>query len=368
MNHGRYVFTQLMDLVPRYEFNKCTNRYKGNSRVRKFSCWQHFLCLSFGQVTFRESLRDIVVCLQSRERQLYHFGFRTAVTRSTWADANRQRNWRIYCDFAQVLMARARQRYQGMPHKGPDIDHTVYALDASLVHLCLNVFPWTKYRQTTAAVKMHSLLDIHHGIPEFFCVTDGLTHDMAILKQLFFEPGAFYVMDRGYMDFAQLYRIERSGAFFVIRAKSSLRFKRQYSRPKSGQQDIVCDQIGELVVHGSRKAYPVKLRRIKAKDPETGKATVLLTNHMEMEAQKVLLLYRSRWKMEIFFRWIKQHLGIKLFWGERECRQIADSGRHCHLPDCCNCHLPLSNSTKNARYAKNPERLCFLQSTYKSTV
>lgn len=318
MNHGRYIFSQLMDFVPRYEFNKCVQRYNGDFRVRRFSCWQQFLCLGFGQLTFRESLRDIVVCLQSRGNQLYHFGFRKGVSRSTLADANSRRDWRIYADFAQVLMKQARELYQGSPGTAMDIDHTVYALDASLIHLCPGIFHWTKYRETTAAVKMHALLEVGHAIPEFFCITDGLTHDVKILHRPIFQPGAFYVMDRGYLNFEQLYRIDLSGAFFVIRAKKTLKFKRQYPRSKQGRDNIVFDQVGEFTVYYSKRAYPGKIRCVKAKDPDTGKTVVLLTNHMGLEAQSISRLYRSRWKIEIFFRWIKQHLRIKVFWGESE--------------------------------------------------
>lgn len=318
MNQGKYVFAQLMDFVSRYEFNKCVKRYDGHHRVKSFSCWEQFLCLSFGQLTFRESLRDIVTCLRSRGNQLYHLGFRSKVSRSTLADANRRRDWRIYADFAQLLMKQARELYADEPEKELDIDHTVYALDASLIHLCLSVFFWTQYRKTTAAVKIHTLLDVQTALPQFFCITSGLTNELRILQKLLFEPNAFYVMDRGYLDFAQLYRIHKSGAFFVIRARTPLRFRRQYSRPKAGQKNIVFDQIGMLTVFYSRKSYPEKIRCVKAKDPDTGKSVLLLTNHMDLEARQVSDLYRYRWKIEIFFRWIKQHLRIKVFWGESE--------------------------------------------------
>lgn len=318
MNQGKYVFSQLMDFFPRYEFRKCVKRYKGNHRVRDFTCWHQFLCLSFGQLTNRESLRDIVTCLRSRGKDLYHLGLGSKVARSTLSDANRRRNWRIYADFTQYLMKVARDLYAGSPEEDLGLDHTVYALDASLIHLCLSIFFWTEYRKTTAAVKIHTLLDVKNALPRYFCITDGLTHDVKVLQQLAFEPDAFYVMDRGYLDFKQLYRIHQSHAFFVIRAKKSLKFKRQYSRPKKGQEHIVFDQIGVLTVYYSHKGYPEKLRCVKAKDPETGKSIVLLTNHMELEASMISNLYRNRWKIEIFFRWIKQHLKIKVFWGETE--------------------------------------------------
>jgi hypothetical protein len=297
MNQGTYVFKQLMSFVSRYEFNKCVARYKGNARVRHLGCWQQFLCLAFGQLTHRESLRDIVVCLQAQGKKLYHLGFKQPVARSTLSDANQGRNWHIFADFAQVLIKEAIELYADEKDDGLLLEQPVYALDSTLIRLCLNIFFWAKYRKKTAAIKVHTLLNVETSIPHFIHITDGLTHDVNILQKLDFEPGAFYVMDRAYIDFKHLFRLHQAKAFFVLRAKKNLQFKRQYSRSKEGQKGIQADQIGVFTGFYAQRAYPEKMRRIKAKDPETGSTIVILTNHMSLEAQQIALIYRYRWRI-----------------------------------------------------------------------
>ena len=318
MNQGKYVFKQLMGYVSRYEFNKCVARYQGNRRVRHLGCWQQFLCLAFGQLTQRESLRDIVLCLRSQQKKLYHLGFKQPVARSTLSDANQQRDWRIYADFSQILMKEAIALHLPESSEAKSLSQPIYALDSSLIRLCLNLFFWAKYRKTTAGIKIHTLLNVETAIPHFIHITNGLTHDVKILQELDFEPGAFYVMDRAYVDFEQLFRIHRAGAFFVVRAKKNLQFQRQYSQSKKGQNHIVFDQIGILTGVQTKKAYSEKIRCIKARDPESGKDIVVMTNQMDLQAQQIAHCYRQRWQIELFFKWIKQHLRIKVFWGQSE--------------------------------------------------
>ncbi len=270
----------------------------------------------FGQLTHRESLRDIVSCLQAQSKKLFNLGFRGKIARSTLADANEVRDWRIYADFAQGLIAEARRLYVNDPEFCLDLDNSIYALDATTIDLCLNVFKWARFRRTKAAVKLHTLLDIRGSITMFIHITDGKVHDVKVLPLLEFEPGAIYLMDRAYLDFEQLFRLNEASPFFVMRAKSNLKFRRQYSRPKAIGGIVVFDQIGVLTVYRSRMAYPKQLRLIKVKDPETGKFIRLLTNHMTLDAEQIAELYRYRWQIELFFKWIKQHLRIKVFWGE----------------------------------------------------
>jgi len=318
MNQGKYVLAQLMSLFSRYEFNKCVDRYQGNRGVRSFSCWQQFLCLVFGQLTHRESLRDIIVCLEAQEKKLYHLGLSSKVTRSTFSDANQTRNWRIYADFAEVLIKQLIQLPRHDQEELAHIPHSIYALDASLIRICLNVFFWAKYRRTKAAVKIHTLLDVRTMFPQVFMVTEGIVHDQYALKDLSIQLGAFYVMERGYMNLKELFRIHQHGAFFVIRAKKDFRFVRYRSRPKAAESTIDYDQEGKFEVYASRKIYPEKIRAIKSTDSETGQAVVLITNHMHLPASDIALIYRYRWRIELFFKWIKQHLRIKIFWGESE--------------------------------------------------
>ncbi len=317
MNHGKYVFAQLFEILPKYEFDNCVARYKGNYKVKGFTCWIQFLTMSFGQLTGRESLRDTVNCLTAHHQKLYHLGINFAVNRSTLAEANETRNWRIYADFAQVLLNKARQLYltDGL---GVEISNAVYALDATTIDLCVNVFWWAKFRTTKAAIKLHTLLDLRGNLPTFISITDGKTHDVNILDELIFEPLAIYLMDKGYLDFQRLYRINQAGAFFVTRAKNNLAFTRIYSRKVEKELGLRCDQSIKLITYKSNKAYPKPLRRVKYYDQEQDKMYVFLTNNFEITAWEVALLYKHRWKIELFFKWIKQHLKIKTFWGESE--------------------------------------------------
>ena len=317
MNQGKYVFAQLFDRLPKYEFEKCVTRYQGNYKVKGFTCWLQFLVMSFGQLTNRESLRDTVNCLSAHQQKFYHLGINFSVSRSTLAEANEQRSWQMYADFAQVLLAKARPLYLHDDF-GIDLSNTVYALDATTIDLCLNVFWWAKFRRTKAAIKLHTLLDLRGNLPTFIQITDGKTHDVNVLDELVFEPLAIYLLDKGYLDFARLFRIHSASAFFVTRAKSNLAFQRMYSCKIEKTLGVQCDQIIRLTTHYSRKAYPEKLRRVKYYDQEQRKTYVFLTNNFDISALEVALLYKHRWKIELFFKWIKQHLKIKTFWGESE--------------------------------------------------
>ena len=315
MNRGKYVFAQLFDILPKYEFDKAVARYHGNLRVKGFTCWIQFLAMAFGQLTNRESLRDTVNCLSAHQPKFYHLGINFKVNLSTLALANETRDWRIYADFAQVLLARAQLLYV-QDEFGLEISNTVYALDATVIDLCLSVFWWAPFRKTKAAVKLHTLLDLRGNLPTFIAITDGKVHDVNILDELVFEPFAIYLMDKGYLDFKRLYRIEQASAFFVTRAKTNLSFKRIYSKKVDKEIGLRCDQTIKLTTYYSNKAYPAHLRRVKYYDKEQGKTYVFLTNNFEIAASEVALLYKHRWQIELFFKWIKQHLKIKRFWGE----------------------------------------------------
>ena len=314
MNTGKTVFAQMMEHIPRYEFAKCVARYRGEVGVRKFSCWDQFCCMAFGQLTFRESLRDIEACLRSMQSKLYHMGIRGAVARSTLADANESRDWRIYADFAQVLIATARELYID-DEIGVRLKKTVYALDSTTIDLCLALFPWAGFRRRKGAIKLHTLLDLRGSIPTVIIVTTGKVHDVNILDEIVFEAGAFYVMDRGYVDFTRLHRIQDCAAFFLTRAKSNFRFRRLYSRSANKGAGVLADQIVVLVGNYAKKSYPDKLRRIKFYDEEHGRVLVFLTNNFSLSAQTIARLYKCRWQVELFFKWIKQHLRIKSFYG-----------------------------------------------------
>ena len=316
MNTGKLVFAQVMAHLPLSTFRRCVARYDGERKVKHFTCLDHYLCMAFAQLTYRESLRDIEACLRSQVAKLYHMGFRSPVARNTLANANAVRNWRIYADFAQSLISIARKLYVNEPF-GVDLSNTVYALDATTIDLCLSVFPWAPFRTTKAAVKMHTLLDLRGNIPSFIHISDGKWHEVNIFDMLVPEPGAFYVMDRGYIDFEQLHRLHQVGSFFVIRGKSNLRFKRRYSMASDRANGILCDQIGTLSGFYSLKDYPTPLRRIRIKDDE-GKTLVFLTNNTDLPARTIAELYRCRWQIELFFKWIKQHLRIKAFFGTSE--------------------------------------------------
>lgn len=314
MNQGRTVFSQVMDFLPMYEFRKCVNRYNGNYRVRSFSCFDQFLSMAFAQLTYRESLRDIEACLGSVPKKLYHMGFRGNVSRTTLADANENRDWRIYADFALVLIHAARELYQN-DQFGVELDETVYALDSTTVDLCLSLFPWARFRKTKGAVKLHTLLDLRGNIPSYIKITTGKVHDVNILDDLIPEAGSWYIMDRGYLDFARLYRLTEWSAFFVTRAKVNLQFRRQYSHPVDKSDGLLSDQT--IVLTGVKTAtnYPGKLRRTRYRDPQTDKVFTFLSNNFTVPAETIARLYKSRWQVELFFRWIKQHLRIKSFYG-----------------------------------------------------
>jgi hypothetical protein len=314
MDTRQPVFAQLMEFLPRYDFQQCVQRYNGQYKIKSFSCWNQFLCMAFAQLTYRESLRDIEVCLRSAQRNLYHMGFRGKVSRNTLAHANKVRDWRIYADFAQILIGRARRLYANDSF-GVELDQTAYALDSTLIDLCLSLFPWAKFRKRKAAVKVHTLLDLRGSIPSLIIITHGKIHDVAILDQLPFEPGAFYIFDRGYLDFARLHKIHRASAFFVTRAKSNFQFKRLYSQPVDKSQGVQCDQIIVLKGFYAKKDYPDKLRRIRYFDATQNKWFVFLTNNFTLPALTIAQLYHSRWQIELFFKWIKQHLRIKAFYG-----------------------------------------------------
>lgn len=317
MHSGRLVFTQLMDHAPWHTFRRLVTKYSGDFNARTFRCRDQFLCMAFAQLTYRRSLRDIEGCLQAQPSKLYHMGIRGNVTRSNLADANENRDWRIYAEFAQSLIGVARRLY-AKEDLGLDLDGTVYALDSTTIRLCLSLFPWADYRETKAAVKIHTLLDLRGAIPAFMLVSDGLLHDVNILDLFSPEAGAFYVMDRAYLDFKRLFVIDQVGAYFVTRAKKPLRFRRICSTPVDKSSGLICDQRIALITYASRKAYPNALRRIRFRDPETGKTLVFLTNHFGISAETVCALYKSRWQVELFFKWIKQHLRINQFFGRSE--------------------------------------------------
>jgi len=314
MQEGRTVFAQLMDFIPRYEFSKCVDRYKGNKHVRKLSCYTQFQILSFAQLTYRESLRDIETCLKAIGGKLYHTGIRQHVPRSTLANANERRDWRIFSDFAHVLIAQAVELYAGEPF-GADLANAAYALDSTTIDLCLSLFPWAKFRKTKAAVKLHTLLSLQGNFPTLVIITPGKVHDVNILDELIFDPGAFYIMDRGYVDFSRLHRIHRASAFFVTRAKANCQFRRRYSAAVDKAAGIRFDQTVILTGFYSHRQYPDSLRRIGYSDPDTGKDLIFLTNNMTESAIIIAQLYRCRWQVELFFKWIKQHLRIKVFYG-----------------------------------------------------
>jgi len=314
MYAGKLVFAQLTDLIHPEQFRRCVRRYHGDYKVKTFSCWNQFLCMAFGQLTFRESLRDVETCLRSRPDQLYHLGIRGAVSRSVLADANRERDWRIYHDLAQLLIRHARALYTNEPI-GAELNETVYALDSTTIDLCLNLFPWARFRRAKAAIKLHTLLDLRGSIPTFISISQGKQADVRVLDELVLEPGAFYVMDRGYVDFQRLYCFVLAAAFFVTRSKTNLQFNRLESRPVDASTGVRSDQIIWLRNPSSIQHYPDKLRRIHYVDAETGKNLIFLTNNFALPALTVALLYKGRWKVELFFKWIKQHLRIKHFYG-----------------------------------------------------
>ncbi len=314
---GRLIFKQVMDFIPLSTFRRCVVKYQGDYRVKSFSCLDQFLCMAFAQITFRESLRDIEVCLRSQNKKLYHMGIRGKVSRSTLADANETRDWRIYAELAQSLIATARDLYREDSFI-EDLDETVYALDSTTIDLCLSVFPWATFRKRKAAIKLHTLLDLKGNIPTFIHISNGKLHDVNALDLLPLEVGAHYVMDRGYLDFERLYVFNQIPAFFVTRTKSNTRYKRRYSTPVDKSTGLICDQTVMLTGFYTRKDYPEPLRRVKYHDVKTNKTLVFLTNNFSLPALTITQLYHSRWQVELFFKWIKQHLRIKNFFGTSE--------------------------------------------------
>ena len=314
MHAGKMVFAQLMEWIHPEQFRRCVARYQGNFKVRNFTCWDQFLAMSFAQITYRESLADIEVCLRSHHDQLYHLGFRSSVAHSTLADANGSRDWRIYADLAQILIARARRLYANEP-LGVELAQTVYALDSTTIDLCLNLFPWARFRSTKGAIKLHTLLDLRGPIPTMIASSDGKQADVRVLDELVPEPGAFYVMDRGYLDFARLYRFVLAAAFFVTRTKAGVKLNRLESRPVDRTTGVRSDHIVWLVHPKSVANYPDRLRRVTYRNPEDGKALIFLTNNFDLPAEIIAQLYKCRWQVELFFKWIKQNLRIKHFFG-----------------------------------------------------
>ena len=317
MNTGKTLFAQIMDYLPWKTFHRVVARYDGDYRIRTLSCAEHFRVLAFAQLTYRESLRDIEACLSAQSAKLYHMGIRSPVRRSTLADANERRDWRIYAEFAQRLIMQARRLYAG-EDLGLDLSNTVYALDSTTIDLCLSLFPWAPFRSTKAAVKMHTLLDLRGNIPSFIHISDGKLHDVNVLDLMIPEPGAIYVIDRAYLDFNRLFCLHQAGAFFVTRAKSNTDFRRVYSAPSDREQGIICDQTVALSGFYSQQKYPDHLRRVRFKDIETGKTLIFLTNLFGPPAATICALYKARWQVELFFKWIKQHLRIKQFYGTSE--------------------------------------------------
>ncbi len=315
MNTGRTILSQLFDFIPKYEFDKCVDKYEGNYRVKSFTCWEQFIVMAFAQLTNRESLRDIESCLQAVSSKLYHSGVKSKIKKSTLADANEKRDWRIYAEFAQLLIQEARRLYKDDNNFSVEIDEIAYALDSSTIDLCLSLFPWATFRKRKGAVKMHTQLDLRGSIPTFIEITDGKIHDVNILDLLILEPGAFYIMDRAYLDFERLYHMDQCLTYFVVREKRNFNYRRMYSRKVNKDLGFKCDQTIKLTGFYTSKKYPEKLRRIKYYDKEKDKNLVFITNNFKYGAEIIAKLYKERWRIELFFKWIKQHLRIKKFFG-----------------------------------------------------
>lgn len=318
MNSGQYAFSQLIALLSTTSFRTCVNRYNGNYKVKEFTCWKQFLCMIFGQITQRESLSDTIICLGANEDKLYHLGIGKLISKSTLSKANENRDWRIFADYAMVLIGQAQELYANDNFSDLTLTNNIFAIDATTIDLCLNTFCWATFRKTKAAIKVHIQLDIKTSIPEFIHITNASIHEVNILDKIVFVKDNIYLLDRGYLDFKRLYKIHLSDAFFVIRSKDNCNFNRIYSNECDRTKGIMCDQIIRLSSHYPLKYYPIKLRRIKYIDPETSKTLIFLTNNLEVKATEIALLYKNRWKVELFFKWIKQHLKIKSFWGQSE--------------------------------------------------
>lgn len=314
MNQGQTIFGQIMSYIPKHKFDSCVKKYRGGYKVQSFSCWEQFLAMVFAQLTYRESLRDIETCLRAMQNKLYHIGIRSKISRSTLAYANQNRDWRIYADFAYILIDIAKELYRDDKFF-KELDETVYALDSTIIDLCLSLFPWAKFRQTKSAIKIHTLLNLQNNIPSFFSITDGSAHDVNILDKLLTEIGAFYIIDKGYIDFNRLYKLNLSNAYFVTRAKTNLRFNRIYSHQVEKSSGLICDQSIFLKGFYPSKYYPEKLRRIKYFDSENNRRLVFLTNNFRLPAITIAALFKQRWQIELFFKWIKQNLKIKSFYG-----------------------------------------------------
>lgn len=314
MNQGQTIFSQIMSYIPKYSFDSCVKKYRGNYKVQSFTCWEQFIAMSFAQLTYRESLRDIETCLRAMQNKLYHIGIRSKISRSTLAAANQNRDWRIYADFAYILIDQAKELYRDDKFF-KELDETVYALDSTTIDLCLSLFPWAKFRKTKGAIKIHTLLDLQNNIPSFISITDGSVHDVNILDDLITEIGAFYVLDKGYIDFERLYNLNNNSAYFVTRAKSNFQFKRIYSHQVDKSLGLICDQSILLKGFYTSKDYPEKLRRIKYFDFQNNRRLVFLTNNFHLPAITIANLFKQRWQIELFFRWIKQNLKIKSFYG-----------------------------------------------------
>ncbi len=314
MNQGQTIFSQIMSYMPKYSFDSYVKKYRGNYKVQSFTCWEQFLVMAFAQLTYRESLRDIETCLRAMHSKLYHMGIKSKVSRSTLADANEKRDWRIYADFAQILITQARELYRQEEFE-KELDETVYALDSTTIDLCLSLFPWAKFRKHKGGIKLHTLLDVQTSIPTFIYLTPAKVHDVNILDIFIPEAGAFYVMDRGYLDFARLYSLHLNNSFFVTRAKSNFNFSRIYSHTVDRNTGVICDQTVSLTGFYQSKDYPDKLRRIKYYDTQTDKRLVFLTNNFQLKTLLIAKIFKERWQIELFFKWIKQHLRIKSFYG-----------------------------------------------------
>jgi hypothetical protein len=312
MHQGKYVFSQIIDMVVRYQFNQCVQRYHGEYRVKKLSCWEQFLALTFGQLSFRESLRDIIVCLSAHKDKLYHFGFRTAIARNTLSHANEKRDWRIFRDYALVLIAQARKLYAHDQSFALNIEEAVYVIDSTTIELCLAL---ARSRTEGSSIKLHLGLELHGNIPSFFSLSGGKSPDVYFLDQVIYERGAYYIFDRGYLDFGRFYQIHKAGALFVTRAKKGWSFSRLYSRPVDKKSGVRCDQVVEEGPHHHTRKYFAQMRRIKYYDAETKRHYVFVTNNFELSAKTIADLYKQRWQIELFFKWLKQHLSIKTFWG-----------------------------------------------------
>ena len=317
MNTGRTIFSQIMDFLSLHEFRKCVKRYRGNYKVKSFSCLDQFLCMAFAQLTYRESLRDIEACLRSMQNKLYHMGIRGGVSRNNLANANEIRDWRIYADFAQVMIHQARSLYADDDF-GVELDQTVYALDTTTIDLCLSLFPWARFQKRKAGIKLHTALDLRGSIPIFIKITDARVYDLCILDELIPEAGSFYIMDRGFLDFTRLYTLNLFNAYFIIRARSNIKFRRIYSHPVNKSTGLKCDQTIALTGVDSPKYYPEKLRRVRFFDRENNNHLTFLTNNFILPADTIVQLYKCRWQIELFFKWIKQHLRIKSFYGTSE--------------------------------------------------